>query len=49
MSSTFYAKPDGEGAPAGLSSDMLSPTIKAWLGFNYANPSAHYPDILKDF
>ena len=46
---TFYAKPDGEGAPAGRSLDMISPTIKAWLGFNYANPGSYYPEILKEF
>ena len=49
MIMTFYAKPDGQGAPAGLSSDMISPTIRAWLGYLYANPGACYPDVLKEF
>ena len=43
---TFYAKPDGQGAPAGRSSDMISPTIKAYLGFLMANPGAFYPEVL---
>lgn len=43
MSSTFYAKEDGELAPAGNKSDMLSPTTSAWLYFIMANPGANYP------
>ena len=26
LTNTFYAKPDGKGAPAGSGTDMLSPT-----------------------
>ena len=46
LSNTFYAKPNGYGAPAGSGTDMLSPTTRAWLGFMMANPGAQYPKIL---
>jgi hypothetical protein len=49
MTSTLYAKCDGELAPAGNKSDMLSPTTHAWLYFIMANPGAKYPLILNEF
>jgi hypothetical protein len=49
MSCIFYAKGDGELAPAGNPGDMLSPTTSAWIYFVMANPGALYPLILNDF
>ena len=43
---TFFAKKDGELANAGKSTDMLSPTTRAFIYFMKANPGASYPNIL---